>query len=135
MAFALVFDSVGAGEWLLLLAVLLVVVGPKRLPGMLRNIGNYYAKFRRMADNFRRQLMDMDSEFERAVNAAEREAASGIPDITDLNPTPATETQSGGESPEASKNTEDKAAPESPETTEKAETPEAWSADENPYVD
>lgn len=135
MAFALVFDSVGAGEWLLLLAVILVVVGPKRLPGMLRNIGNYYAKFRRMADNFRRQLMDMDSEFERAVNAAEREAASGIPDITDLNPTPATETPSGGESPEASKNTEDKAAPESPETTEKAETPEAWSVNENPYVD
>ena len=135
MAFALVFDSVGAGEWLLLLAVLLVIIGPKRLPGMLRNFGNQYAKFRRMADNFRRQLMDMDSEFERAVNAAEREAASGIPDITDLNPTPATETPSGGESPEASEKAEGKTAPESPETTEKAETPEAWSADENPYVD
>ena len=136
MAFALVFDSVGAGEWLLLLAVLLVVVGPKRLPGMLRNIGNYYAKFRRMADNFRRQLMDMDSEFERAVNAAEREAASGIPDITDLNPTPATEKPSDEEeSPKAPEKAEGKSASESPETTEKAETPEAWSADENPYVD
>jgi len=140
MAFALVFDSVGAGEWLLLLAVLLVVVGPKRLPGMLRNAGNHYAKFRRMADNFRRQLMDMDTEFERAVNAAEREAASGIPDITDLNPTPATDTPSDEESPKTSENAEKPATPESPKSTEpknteKTETPEAWSADENPYVD
>ena len=104
MAFALVFDSVGAGEWLLLLAVLLVIVGPKRLPGMLRNIGNHYAKFRRMADNFRRQLMDMDTEFERAVNAAEREAAAAasMPDITELNKEPspsAADANSNGDRP------------------------------------
>ena len=104
---------------------------------MLRKFGSQYAKFRRAADSFRRQLMEMDSEFERAVNAAEREASSGIPDITDLNPTPATETSSTEESQgqEASKNAESPATPESPETTEKTETPEAWSADENPYVD
>jgi len=132
MAFALVFDSVGAGEWLLLLAVLLVIIGPKRLPGMLRNFGNQYAKFRRMADNFRRQLMDMDTEFERAVNAAEREAAAGIPDITDLNPQPAEEPQTAEEPPKAAEGAESPTTPESPEKTE---TPEAWSADENPYVD
>ena len=99
MAFALVFDSVGAGEWLLLLAVLLVVVGPRKLPGMLRSAGNHYAKFRRMADSFRRQLMDMDTEFERAVNEAEREAeaAASIQDTTELNPT---ENADGSESPE-----------------------------------
>ena len=102
MAFALVFDSVGAGEWLLLLAVLLVVVGPRKLPGMLRSAGNHYAKFRRMADSFRRQLMDMDTEFERAVNEAEREAeaAAGIPDTTELNPTENADGPDGSESPE-----------------------------------
>ena len=138
MAFALVFDSVGAGEWLLLLAVLLVIIGPKRLPGMLRNFGNQYAKFRRMADNFRRQLMDMDTEFERAVNAAEREAAAGIPDITDLNPKPAEESQPAEEpqtAEEPPKAAEGAESPATPETPEKTETPEAWSADENPYVD
>ena len=132
MAFALVFDSVGAGEWLLLLAVLLVIIGPKRLPGMLRNFGNHYAKFRRMADNFRRQLMDMDTEFERAVNAAEREASLGIPDITDLNPQPAEEPQTAEEPPKAAEGAESPTTPESPEKTK---TPEAWSADEYPYVD
>ena len=84
MTLASIFDSVGAGEWLLLLAVLLVVMGPKRLPGVLRKFGSQYAKFRRAADSFKRQLMEMDTEFERAVNSAEREVeeAAKIPDVT-----------------------------------------------------
>ena len=65
MAFAIVFDSVGAGEWLVLLAVLLVVMGPKRLPSVIRSFGNHYAKFRRAAESFKRQIMEMDTEFER----------------------------------------------------------------------
>ena len=36
MTLAIVFDSVGAGEWLVLLAVLLIVMGPKRLPSTAR---------------------------------------------------------------------------------------------------
>ena len=68
MLLAFIFDSAGAGEWLVLLAVLLVVIGPKNLPSTLRKVGNYYAKFRRAADNFKRQLMDMDREFERSFN-------------------------------------------------------------------
>ena len=52
MAFAIVFDGVGAGEWLVLLAVLLVVMGPKRLPSVIRSFGNHYAKFRRAAESF-----------------------------------------------------------------------------------
>jgi len=90
MTLAFVFDSVGAGEWLLLLAVLLVVMGPKRLPGVLRKFGSQYARFRRAADSFKRQLMEMDTEFERAVNSAEREAeeAARIPDITQADTSP-----------------------------------------------
>ena len=83
MAFAIVFDGVGAGEWLVLLAVLLVVMGPKRLPSVIRSIGNHYAKFRRAAESFKRQIMEMDSEFDRAVDSAAREAeeAAKIPDV------------------------------------------------------
>ena len=84
MAFAFVFDSVGAGEWLLLLAVLLVVMGPKRLPSTARAIGNYYSKFRRAADAFKRQLMDMDYEMDREIERARREAEA-VTSITDLN--------------------------------------------------
>ena len=76
MALAIIFDSVGAGEWLVLLAVLLVVMGPKRLPSTARKIGSYYSKFRRAADSFKRQLMDMDLEMEREFQKAEEEAKS-----------------------------------------------------------
>ena len=71
--FALIFDSVGFGEWVVLLAVLLVVMGPKRLPSTLRTFGQYYAKFRRAAESFKRQLMDMDREIQREVEKVERE--------------------------------------------------------------
>lgn len=62
MAFAFLFESVGFGEWFVLLAVVLIVVGPKNLPATIRKLGKYYAKFRRSAEAFKRQLMDMDSE-------------------------------------------------------------------------
>ena len=82
MTLAIVFDSVGAGEWLVLLAVLLVVMGPKRLPSTARTIGSYYSKFRRAAESFKRQLMDMDYEMERELEKARREAeaAMTVPD-------------------------------------------------------
>ena len=71
--FALIFDSVGLGEWVVLLAVLLVVIGPKRLPSALRTFGQHYAKFRRAAESFKRQIMDMDREIQREVEKVERE--------------------------------------------------------------
>lgn len=76
MTLAILFDSVGAGEWLVLLAVLLVVIGPKNLPSTARKIGAYYSKFRRAAESFKRQLMDMDLEMEREIRKAEEEAKS-----------------------------------------------------------
>jgi len=89
MTLAIIFDSVGAGEWLVLLAVLLIVMGPKRLPSTARKIGSYYSKFRRAADSFKRQLMDMDYEMERELRKAEQEAEQAL-DI------PETEKPSGG---------------------------------------
>ena len=81
MALAIIFDSVGAGEWLVLLAVLLVVMGPKRLPSTARTIGSYYSKFRRAAESFKRQLMEMDTELDRAVREAETQASKSIDDV------------------------------------------------------
>jgi len=73
MTLAFIFESVGAGEWLVLLAVILVVVGPRRLPSTARKFGQYYAKFRRAAESFKRQLMDMDNEMVQTVRDMKRE--------------------------------------------------------------
>ena len=85
MTLAILFDSVGAGEWLVLLAVLLVVIGPRNLPSTARKIGAYYSKFRRAAESFKRQLMDMDLEMEREIRKAEQEVESAVkvPDVTE----------------------------------------------------
>ena len=73
MTLAVIFDSIGFGEWFVLLAVVLVVVGPKRLPSATRTVGQYYSKFRRAAENFKRQLLDMDTEFTKAVQEVEKQ--------------------------------------------------------------
>ena len=78
MLLAFIFSGVGAGEWFLLLAVVLVVMGPKNLPSAARKFGQHYAKFRRAAESFKRQLLEMDSEFERAAAEAEREMDSAF---------------------------------------------------------
>lgn len=81
--FAFIFNDVGAGEWLVLLAVILIVVGPKRLPEVARKFGQYYARFRRAAENFKRQLLEMDTEFTRTVQDAERAAQSAVKEAED----------------------------------------------------
>lgn len=55
------FD-IGWTELLLLAVLILLVMGPRELPVMLRTIGRYVGNFRTMAFNFRRQLDIMDIE-------------------------------------------------------------------------
>lgn len=69
MVFAFIFSDAGIGEWLVLLAVLLIVEGPQRLPETARRLGRWYSQLRRAAEGFRRQLME-------AELAVEREAES-----------------------------------------------------------
>lgn len=70
---AFILESAGFGEWLVLLAVVLIVVGPKRLPSAARSMGRWYAKMRRVAEGFKRQLSELDSEIQRAERDTERE--------------------------------------------------------------
>jgi sec-independent protein translocase protein TatB len=60
--FAFLFESADFTEWIVLLAVILIVVGPKRLPEMARKLGRWTETFRRAADEFKRQIMTMDEE-------------------------------------------------------------------------
>lgn len=57
---AFLFDSAGVGEWMILLVVVLIVVGPKRLPEVARKLGRVMETIRRAADEFKRQIMTMD---------------------------------------------------------------------------
>ncbi len=71
--FAFVFDSVSGGEWLVLLAVILIIVGPKNLPATARKVGEIMSKLRRAADEFKRQLMTMDDEMRKTADEIKKE--------------------------------------------------------------
>ncbi|MDZ4791356.1 MAG: Sec-independent protein translocase protein TatB [Hyphomicrobiales bacterium] len=72
--------EIGWSELLLIAVVAIVVIGPKELPGVLRGLGKTLNKFRRSADDFRRQFEDSvrDSGFE--------DIQRDIRAVSDMNP-------------------------------------------------
>ena len=50
MTFGFVFESVAGTEWLVLLGVVLIVVGPKNLPSAARKLGQIMSTLRRAAE-------------------------------------------------------------------------------------
>ena len=93
MTFAFIFDSVGGTEWILLLGVILIVIGPKNLPAAARKLGGMMTKLRRAADEFKRQIMTMDNEIRQAADDALK---------TDYVETPASGDASSGSSADGS---------------------------------
>ena len=51
--------GIGGSEWFIIGLVALVVVGPERLPGLLRQLGKIVAKARGMANEFRASFDEM----------------------------------------------------------------------------
>ncbi|MFO7937515.1 MAG: twin-arginine translocase TatA/TatE family subunit [Kiritimatiellia bacterium] len=62
--------SIGASEWVMMFVVVLVVVGPRKLPELARKFGRTMEMFRRAADEFKEQLMNMDQDVKTTVNEA-----------------------------------------------------------------
>src|SRR4030095_9119919 len=71
-------------EVMVIVIVLIVVVGPERLPPLLRTAGKYYGQIKRMSDEFRRALMlevDREEAEQRAAQFKKRrEEAKRIAD-------------------------------------------------------
>ena len=61
------FD-IDAGKILVVGVVALLVIGPKDLPRVLRTVGQYVGKMRRMASEFQGQFMDAMKEAEKAAD-------------------------------------------------------------------
>ena len=58
-------SSVGPLELLLILAVVLILFGPERLPEVARNLGRMLAQFRRASDDLKGQIMRLDQDVDR----------------------------------------------------------------------
>ena len=80
--------GVGGGELVVIAIVALVVVGPKDLPKLLRELGKFVGKMRRMADEFRQSFDDMARQSELDDLRKEVEAlrtGKSVPIIGDVN--------------------------------------------------
>ena len=76
--------GIGGFEYLIIAIVALVVVGPERLPLMLRKLGQWVAKARRMADEFRSSFDEMArqselDELRKEVEALRRGQSNMLP--------------------------------------------------------
>lgn len=81
--------EIGASELLVIAVVALIVVGPKDLPLLLRRIGQFMAKLRNMASEFRASFDDMARQSElddlrKEVEAMRRGAVNEFGDTADM---------------------------------------------------
>ncbi len=71
------------GEFIIVAAIALIVVGPKDLPKMLRQLGRFVGKMRGMADDFRASFEDMarQSELDDLRKEVEAMRAQNAPSV------------------------------------------------------
>jgi len=70
------FD-IGWSEFVLIAVVALIAIGPKELPGVLRTVGQWMAKARKMAAEFQSQFQEEMADLKKGFDEV-KEAASGF---------------------------------------------------------
>lgn len=65
--------GLGFTEIVVILAVALIVLGPKKLPEAARSMGRMVAQLRHAADDFRREMDDADNKFRTLDAPADKE--------------------------------------------------------------
>jgi sec-independent protein translocase protein TatB len=99
------FD-IGWGELVVIGIVALIAIGPKELPTVLRTLGQYMAKVRRMASEFQGQFQEAMREAEMAdLKKQAEDLRSSVSDLTNFDPMASTqkEIERTFEMPEAGK--------------------------------
>ncbi|MGC1681719.1 MAG: Sec-independent protein translocase protein TatB [Pseudolabrys sp.] len=80
------FD-IGWGELVVIGIVALIAIGPKELPTVLRTLGQYMAKIRRMASDFQGQFQEAMREAEMAdLKKQAEDLKSSVGDLTNFDP-------------------------------------------------
>ena len=60
--------GIGMPELILILAVALIVLGPKKLPEIARSLGRGLAEFRRATDEMKREVSSLEGDLEDSVH-------------------------------------------------------------------
>jgi sec-independent protein translocase protein TatB len=103
------FD-IGWGELVVIGIVALIAIGPKELPTVLRTLGQFMGKVRRMANEFQGQFQEAMREAEMAdLKKHAEDIKSSVGDITNFNPMASTQKEI-----ESAFDAADKSAPSEP---------------------
>jgi len=74
--------GIGMPELIVILVILLIVIGPQKLPDLARSLGKGLAEFRRATDDFKRNVEDTAKEHEEKERLAKGEPAAEKTDET-----------------------------------------------------
>ncbi|MEY4995497.1 MAG: putative Sec-independent protein translocase protein TatB [Actinomycetota bacterium] len=102
--------NLSGSEIIFLLIAGLVVLGPERLPGVIRNVGRVYGQVRRMAQGLENELKETFAEPVSDLKKTAQDIRAGFGEV-DPEPSPPMR-------PERSATPEELAAMESPQTEE-----------------
>jgi sec-independent protein translocase protein TatB len=108
------FD-IGWGELVVIGIVALIAIGPKELPTVLRTLGQYMGKVRRMANEFQGQFQEAMREAEMAdLKKHAEDIKSSLGDLANFNPMESTQKDIESAFDAADKGTASEASAESP---------------------
>jgi Tat protein translocase TatB subunit len=93
--------GLGFGEILLVLAIALIVIGPKKLPDVARGLARGIAEFRRATDDIQRTVQrelhaPLREDLLKDLNSARVQRRPGPPPATPPSPEPAAPTSTAG---------------------------------------
>ncbi len=71
--------GIGMPELILILAVALIVLGPKRLPEIARSLGKGLAEFRRTTDELKEEFREVEEEIENPSSSTASDEESPTP--------------------------------------------------------
>ena len=80
--------GIGMPELILILAVALIVLGPKRLPEIARALGKGLAEFRRATDDLKEELRQVEHEIEESSTQPAADNDSNLAKKTETSPSP-----------------------------------------------
>ena len=94
--------GIGMPELLLILAIALIVLGPKKLPEIAKALGKGISQFRRATDELKEEFREVEEEIEEASSQAtsDDETSSEKKEETPSSPTPTPSAEESEKKPE-----------------------------------
>jgi sec-independent protein translocase protein TatA len=76
--------GIGMPELIVILVILLIVIGPQKLPDIARSLGKGLAEFRRATDDFKRNVEETAKEHEEKEKIAQQSSVTSQPQETEI---------------------------------------------------